>query len=146
MTAETPEQRSRIMRAIKARDTKPELLVRRMVHAIGGRFRLHRKDLPGTPDLVFPSARKVIFVHGCFWHGHTCRRGDRMPATNQVYWRNKIDRNRRRDRTARATLRGQGWDVLVIWECQINPLRMPSLRKRLRRFLSKPVNGAARSM
>lgn len=93
------------MRAVKGRDTGPELAVRRMLHARGYRYRLHRKDLPGKPDMTFPSRRKVVFVHGCFWHGHSCPRGARMPKTNADYWRAKIGRNRERDEAQRAALR-----------------------------------------
>ena len=87
------EQRSRTMRAVKFRDTEPELTVRRLLHRMGYRFRLQRKDLPGKPDIVFGPRRKVIFVHGCFWHGHSCKRGSRMPKTNVEYWETKITRN-----------------------------------------------------
>src|SRR5205814_5907334 len=97
LAKETPEQRSRIMRAVKGRDTAPEMTVRRIVHGMGYRYRLHRKDLPGKPDLVFPRDHKVIFVHGCFWHGHDCQRGARAPKMNADYWSTKIARNRNRD-------------------------------------------------
>lgn len=116
---ETPEQRSRIMRAVKGTNTTPELIVRRLVHRMGFRFRLHRKDLPGKPDLVFPKFRKAIFVHGCFWHGHGCPRGARLPVHNRDYWAAKIARNVRRDAEARRALAALGWDSLVLWECQI---------------------------
>jgi DNA mismatch endonuclease (patch repair protein) len=111
--------RSSTMRAVKSRDTKPEMIVRRMVHAMGKRYRLHRDDLPGKPDLTFPRLRKIIFVHGCFWHGHDCKRGAREPKTNVDYWRNKIARNRSRDNDNRNKLNNLGWDVLVIWECEL---------------------------
>src|SRR5579863_2115314 len=101
---ETPEQRSRIMGAVKGSDTAPEMMVRRMAHRMGYRFRLHRKDLPGKPDLVFPGLRKVVFVHGCFWHGHDCTRGARVPIRNRDYWTAKIARNRERDKRARREL------------------------------------------
>ena len=115
---ETPEERSRVMRAVKSGDTAPEMAVRRLLHSMGYRYRLHRNDLPGTPDLVFPSRRKVIFVHGCFWHGHTCPRGDRQPKTNTAYWSNKIRRNRQRDESQQAELACDGWGILTVWECQ----------------------------
>ena len=89
----TSELRSRTMRAVKGRDTKPEMAVRRLLHRMGYRYRLHRKELPGRPDIVFGSRRKVIFVHGCFWHGHSCKRGNRLPKTNAEYWQTKIARN-----------------------------------------------------
>lgn len=114
---EDPESRSRVMRAVKSRDTAPEIAVRRIAHALGFRFRLHRQDLPGCPDLVFPRLRKIILVHGCFWHGHSCPRGARAPKSNQAYWTAKIARNHARDRRNLRQLRALGWKVLVIWEC-----------------------------
>lgn len=130
---ETPELRSRIMRAVKSADTTPELLVRRLAHKMGYRFRLHRKDLPGKPDLVFPGMHKAIFVHGCFWHGHDCARGARVPKGNRDYWLKKISRNRERDREACAALTGTGWRTTVLWECELNDTN--SIRHRLRQFL-----------
>lgn len=121
------------MRAIKSRDTGPELAVRSLIHRNGYRFRLHRKELPGTPDIVFPSRRKVIFVHGCFWHGHKCKRGDRLPKTNTEYWTKKIQRNKSRDGKNRRTLQKDGWDVLVVWECQIK--NHARLERRIKKFL-----------
>jgi DNA mismatch endonuclease, patch repair protein len=115
--------RSAIMRSVRSRDTKPEMEVRRFVHGLGYRFRLHRKSLPGTPDLVFPRLRKVVFVHGCFWHGHGCARGNRMPKSNRDYWVAKIGRNRERDQLNRALLEAQGWEVCIAWECQIKSLQ-----------------------
>lgn len=106
------------MRAIRSKNTKPEMIVRRLVYSMGYRYRLHRKDLPGKPDLVFTSRRKVLFLHGCFWHGHDCKRGAHVPKTNKEYWENKIARNKARDIEHKAALEGQGWRVLVIWECQ----------------------------
>ena len=125
-------ERSEIMRAVKGRNTKPEMVVRRLVHKLGYRFRLYRRDLPGKPDLTFVGRRKVVFVHGCFWHGHNCRRGARMPATNTAYWLQKIDKNRNRDVAAQCTLAKAGWRVLVIWECEI---KNSALDARLRSFL-----------
>lgn len=114
----TPEERSRTMRAVKSRDTKPELVVRRLLHAMGCRFRLHRKDLPGNPDIVLPRHKKVIFVHGCFWHGHPgCKHADR-PSSNTEYWHKKIDRNMERDQRAQQELAAQHWRALIVWECQ----------------------------
>jgi DNA mismatch endonuclease (patch repair protein) len=131
---ETPELRSRIMRAVKSRDTAPELLVRRLAHSMGYRFRLHRKDLPGKPDLVFPGRRKVIFVHGCFWHGHDCARGARAPKRNRSYWLKKINRNRERDQASCARLTDLGWKPLIIWECDLgNETR---LKAQVRKFLN----------
>lgn len=117
----TPERRSENMRRIKSRDMKPELTVRSLIHRMGYRFRLHAKDLPGKPDLVFRARRKVIFVHGCFWHGHDdprCLDG-RRPKSNGNYWGSKLDRNRERDADHLAALAGLGWQALVIWECQL---------------------------
>jgi DNA mismatch endonuclease, patch repair protein len=113
-----PQMRSAVMRAVKSRDTAPELAVRRAAHALGLRFRLGRDDLPGKPDLVFPAKRTALFVHGCFWHGHDCARGARMPATNRDYWQAKIGRNRARDKSAFAALTKLGWKPAMIWECE----------------------------
>ena len=121
-------QRSALMRRIRKVDTKPELAVRRVAHRLGYRFRLHRRDLPGTPDLVFPRFRKVVFVHGCFWHQHSCRLGTKQPSTNTDYWVPKLARNVERDRHARNLLQSAGWGVLVLWECQTN---QPDLLARL---------------
>ena len=131
---ETPEQRSRTMRAVKSRDTAPELTVRSLAHRMGYRFRLHRKDLPGNPDLVFPKLHKVIFVDGCFWHGHDCVRGARVPKENREYWLNKIGRNRERDQATRMELTSLGWKVRVLWECELNNLCQ--LKMTLGRFLA----------
>lgn len=129
----TSVERSRIMRAVKSQDTKPELAVRQMVHRLGYRYRLHRKDLPGKPDLVFPSRRKVIFVHGCFWHGHNCKRGARVPKTNRKYWENKIKRNRDRDQSTYKSLLAEGWASLTIWECELKDLK--SVQRMATEFL-----------
>lgn len=115
----SPEQRRRNMSAIKGRNTKPELTLRRRLHRLGYRFRLHRKDLPGRPDLVFPSKGKVIFVHGCFWHSHDCRYGQVVPRTNAEFWSEKRTRTMERDAQQLAELRALGWSVLVIWECEL---------------------------
>ncbi len=129
-----PERRSHAMRAVKARNTSPELIVRAMLCEIGARgYRLHRKELPGKPDITFIGRRKAIFVHGCFWHGHNCPRGNRKPKTNSAYWAEKIARNRARDSEHFAALSGDGWKCLVLWECE---LREPEgLRLRLTRFV-----------
>lgn len=130
---ENPELRRRIMRAVKGRDTAPEKMVRSMAHRLGFRFRLHRADLPGKPDLVFPRMHKVIFVNGCFWHGHKCKRGDRKPKTNAKYWQSKIDRNVQRDAEHLIALKDCGWRVAVIWECELKHL--DHVEKRLQGFL-----------
>jgi DNA mismatch endonuclease (patch repair protein) len=126
-------RRSDIMRAVRSRDTQPEMTVRRVAHRMGFRFRLHRRDLPGSPDLVFPSRHKVIFVHGCFWHGHDCRRGSRSPVTNADYWRSKIARNVARDSAVAEALERAGWQRLVLWECELGNVR--SLGERIGDFL-----------
>jgi DNA mismatch endonuclease (patch repair protein) len=129
---ETPEAlRSRTMRAVKSKDTEPEWIVRKLLHAAGYRYRLHAKELPGKPDLVFPSRRKVVFVHGCFWHGHACARGARRPKTNSEYWKGKIARNRERDEAHLIALRQGGWKVRTIWECEINRGVLPGLKRFL---------------
>jgi DNA mismatch endonuclease (patch repair protein) len=114
----TPEKRSRIMARVKGADTRPEMIVRSMAHRMGFRFRLHVRDLPGRPDLVFPRHKKIIFVHGCFWHGHDgCRRSAR-PTTNTEFWNRKLSGNVERDKRNREALIEAGWKVLVVWECE----------------------------
>jgi DNA mismatch endonuclease (patch repair protein) len=113
----SPEQRSFNMSQIRGRNTKPELLVRRILHAAGLRYRLHGKGMPGRPDLVFASARAVVFVHGCFWHMHRCKYGKPAPATNTTFWAEKRRGNAQRDVRNRAQLRADGWKVFEIWEC-----------------------------
>lgn len=124
----TPEQRRLNMSRVRGRDTKPELLLRRSLHAAGLRYRLHRRDLPGRPDLVFPGQHAVVFVHGCFWHGHDCPMF-RLPATRPDFWRGKIEGNRSRDARIHAALLDAGWRVLTVWEC--------ALRGRGRRELAE---------
>jgi DNA mismatch endonuclease, patch repair protein len=122
------------MRAIRSLDMKPEIMVRKLVYSAGYRFRLHKRELPGTPDLVFPSRKRVIFVHGCFWHGHRCRRGGRkLPKTNKDYWRRKIVGNRARDVKVIDTLAHRGWRAIVVWECELRDDM--AVLQRLRRFL-----------
>lgn len=129
----TPERRSANMRQIKSKDMKPELLVRRLVHGMGYRYRLHRKDLPGKPDLVFGPRQKAIFVHGCFWHQHAnCGEG-RPPGSNAGYWGPKLNRNVQRDAEHLTSLAAAGWRTLVVWECEAK--NVEALRKNLRRFL-----------
>lgn len=132
------ERRSQNMRAIRSGGTVPEMTVRRMVHAMGHRYRLHARDLPGKPDLVFRPRRKAIFVHGCFWHQHddpACLDG-RKPRSNTGYWDAKLARNVTRDRENQAKLRAAGWDVLVIWDCETRDTG--ALRARLEAFLAPP--------
>jgi DNA mismatch endonuclease (patch repair protein) len=123
------------MRAVKSGDTTPELIVRRLVHALGYRFRLHRRDLPGQPDLVFPRLGKAIQVHGCFWHRHACEAGQSTPATRPDYWNAKFARNVARDRSNLRRLRRIGWSVLVVWECQTRTAKRDALEARIARFL-----------
>jgi len=124
----TDPARSAVMRAVKSTNTRPEMIVRSLAHRLGFRFRLHRKTLPGNPDLVFVGRRKAIFVNGCFWHGHDCKRGDRMPKANAGYWSAKIAGNKARDAKACAALAAGGWDVLTIWECETRDVAALSAR------------------
>jgi len=129
----TPEKRSAIMAKIKGGNTAPEIRVRKLLHSLGYRFRLHSRELPGKPDIVLPRHGKVIFVHGCFWHGHSrCPRAT-LPTTNPEFWRKKTEGNKARDRRVARKLRRMGWGVLVVWQCQTSNL--DSLSKRLLRFL-----------
>ncbi len=129
----TPARRSWLMSRVKGSNTTPELIVRRMLHAAGYRYRLHRKDLPGKPDIVFGPRKKIVFIHGCFWHGHRCPKG-RLPKSNQAFWSSKIDTNKKRDRKRGRQLGALGWKVLVIWQCQLkDPL---AVRKRIVDFLA----------
>jgi len=132
----SPVRRSENMRRIRSADMKPEMTVRRLVHALGYRYRLHVKNLPGKPDLVFTRRRKVIFVHGCFWHQQPgCREG-RPPGSNASYWGPKLLRNMERDAAALTALGAAGWRALVIWECEVDA---PVLAARLRDFLGEPA-------
>ncbi|MGN6237034.1 very short patch repair endonuclease [Dyella sp.] len=118
----TPAQRQLNMSRIRGRDTKPEMIIRRGLHAIGYRYRLHDRTLPGRPDLVFPRYRAVIFVHGCFWHGHDCHLF-KLPDTRREFWETKIESNRARDERAVAVLLEQQWRVATVWECSLKGLR-----------------------
>lgn len=120
------------MQSVKSRNTGPELIVRRLLHGMGYRYRLHRKDLPGRPDIALISRRKAIFVHGCFWHGHGCPKG-RLPKSRLEYWGKKLDENKKRDRTKQEQLHSQGWRVLVIWQCETRDLG--TLATRLQDFV-----------
>jgi DNA mismatch endonuclease (patch repair protein) len=128
--------RSRTMRAVRGRDTGPELAVRRLLHGLGYRFRLHSADLPGTPDLAFPGRRCAVFVPGCVWHGHDCPRGARAPRRNAAYWSAKIARNRARDAAAAAALASLGWRAHVVWECALRDTA--ALEAGLTAFLGPP--------
>lgn len=139
----SPDQRSCNMRAIKGRDTSLELIVRRLLHAMGYRFRLHRRDLPGCPDVVLPRHRAAILIHGCFWHRHSCARGRSEPSTRRAFWRVKFAGNVERDRRALRALRREGWRVLVVWECQTRDAER--LRARLARLLQGDLAGRVSS-
>jgi DNA mismatch endonuclease (patch repair protein) len=131
----TPAERSAVMRAVKSKDTAPERAVRAAARELGfsRRYRLNRADIVGKPDLVFSSLRKVVFVHGCFWHRHDCKRGARRPKHNAIYWADKIGRNSRRDAATAKTLKRQGWAALTIWECETRDAA--ALKRKLGRFL-----------
>lgn len=129
--------RSRMMASVRQANTKPEVAVRKLIHKLGFRFRLHRRDLPGSPDIVLPRHRKVIFVHGCFWHRHGCRRTT-TPATNFEFWQAKFEANEKRDRTACRRLKALGWEVLIVWECQTK--RPEWLQAKVQRFLDSPCS------
>ena len=130
---ETSEARRRTMRAVKSRDTAPELILRTMLRSISPGYRLHRADLPGKPDIVYGPRRLAIFMHGCFWHGHDCKRGARAPKDNAAYWSAKIARNRARDAVNLDALATLGWRTLVVFECALKD--RPALEQRLREAL-----------
>jgi DNA mismatch endonuclease (patch repair protein) len=129
----TPLQRSERMTRVRATNTKPELAVRRLAHRLGYRYQLHRRNLPGTPDMVFAGRRKVVFVHGCFWHRHAGCALARLPKTRQEFWLPKLTANAARDKRHAAALRRLGWGVMTIWECELR--QQAQLASRLRRFL-----------
>ena len=131
----TREKRSAVMRRVKGRNTSPELKVRKALTGLGVRYRLNRKDLPGSPDIVMAGRRLAIFVHGCFWHGHDCARGSRVPKANREYWTAKVARNVARDARTAADLAAAGWRVETIWECDLKDAA--ALKARLERMLSR---------
>ena|SRR5271165_1490625 len=133
----TEERRSENMRRIRSKDTAPELIVRRLVHSIGFRYRLHDHKLPGRPDLVFRRLKRVIQVHGCFWHGHEGCPGGHLPTTRREYWEPKLERNKARDEENKKRLRELGWRSLTIWECETRKTKV--LTRRLKAFLTKPA-------
>ena len=144
MTARTtdvygPEKRSAVMRRVKGRDTTPELIVRRALTRLGARYRLHRKDLPGNPDIVMPGRRLALFVHGCVWHGHDCARGARVPKQNRHYWVGKVARNRARDERTLGALQALGWRAETVWECELKDLNV--LEARLSALLAEAPRG-----
>lgn len=128
----TQEERSERMARIRGRDTAPELKVRRFLHAMGFRYRLHVRNLPGKPDIVLPKYRTVVLVNGCFWHAHRCQKG-RLPATRREFWASKFQRNRERDRANRRRLRAAGWQVIILWECELSKSRIDRVLDRLAR-------------
>jgi DNA mismatch endonuclease (patch repair protein) len=131
----TPAERSAVMRKVPSKGSSAELKVRKALTALGARYRLHRKDLPGSPDVVLPGRRLALFVHGCFWHGHDCRRGARPPKANADYWSAKIARNRARDQRVQAELISLGWRVDVLWECELKDAQ--GLGERLAVLIAK---------
>jgi DNA mismatch endonuclease, patch repair protein len=131
------KQRSAVMRAVKSKNTTPEIKVRKLLHAAGYRFRLHRDDLPGKPDITFPGKRAVIFIHGCFWHQHPGCPHAARPSSNNEYWTRKLDRNVERDKRNIAALEESGWKVLVLWECQIKSAEHLT---KIERFLGRAPN------
>jgi DNA mismatch endonuclease (patch repair protein) len=134
-----PEKRSAVMRRVKGKNTTPELAVRRLLRRLGARYRLHRADLPGKPDIVLPGRRLAIFVHGCFWHGHDCARGARVPKANRDYWLGKVGRNRARDAAHRIALEAAGWRVETVWECELKDAAR--VEERMRALLPSPSWG-----
>jgi DNA mismatch endonuclease (patch repair protein) len=131
----TAEHRSAVMRRVRGRDTTPERVVRKLLWRLGARYRLDRRDLPGRPDIVLPGRKLAVFVNGCFWHGHDCARGARVPKANRVYWTGKIARNRARDIETRAKLETLGWRVEVVWECELKAAE--ALEARARDWLTR---------
>jgi DNA mismatch endonuclease (patch repair protein) len=127
-------KRSAVMARVKGRDTAPEIIVRRLLRRLGAGYRLHRRDLPGSPDIVMAGRKLAIFVHGCFWHGHDCPRGARVPKANRDYWLAKVARNRARDDVAQTALTERGWRVLTVWECELKDAA--ALEARLREALN----------
>ena len=132
-----PPTRSAVMRRVKGRDTGPERTVRQVLTRLGARYRLHRADLPGRPDIVLPGRRLAVFVHGCFWHGHDCARGSRVPQARRDYWAAKIAGNRARDARNADALAALGWRVETVWECELKARALPALEGRLRALLGE---------
>lgn len=133
----SPGKRSEIMKKIGPKDSEQELFVRKLVHSMGYRYRLHVKNLPGTPDIVFPKYRKVLFVNGCFWHGHKGCKKSRLPETNREFWEKKIEYNRKNDKTKYRELKKSGWDYMVIWQCEIKKKNIEKLKNKIEKFLKK---------
>jgi DNA mismatch endonuclease (patch repair protein) len=140
MDTRTPEKRSEIMASVKGKNTGPEMEIRRLVFGLGYRYRIHYSKLPGKPDIAFPARRKVVFVHGCFWHGHGCAKG-RLPKSKLLFWKPKIAANKTRDEKNIVEIRAKGWKSLVVWQCETK--KEAVLTRRIARFLDAP-NGARR--
>lgn len=134
-------KRSAVMARVKSKDTTPEKTLRRILTGLGARYRLHRKDLPGNPDVVMPGRKLAFFVHGCFWHGHGCARGSRVPKNNRDYWLAKVARNIARDERSQAALRAAGWQVEVVWECDMKDEAV--LAERLKSVLDQAASVTA---
>lgn len=134
----TPDDRIRTMQSVHSVDTSPEKVVRRLLYSMGYRYRLHRADLPGKPDIVFACRKKVIFVHGCFWHSHNCKAGNKRPKTNSTYWQTKLQKNCERDQRHQEQLQADGWQVFVVWECETKYRSL--LQEKLLAFLEN-ING-----
>lgn len=139
MDTRSPEQRSYIMRSVRSRNTGPELIVRKLLHGVGFRFRLHKKGLPGRPDVVLRKHRAVVFVHGCFWHGHGCSKG-RLPKSRLRFWTGKIERNRARDAESVRSLEAAGWRVLTIWQCETKDT--DGLLRRFKNFFGQSARSS----
>jgi DNA mismatch endonuclease, patch repair protein len=137
-----PEKRSAVMARVKGRDTRPEMVVRKLLWSLGARYRLHARGLPGKPDIVMPGRRLAVFVHGCFWHGHDCARGARVPKANRDYWLAKVGRNRARDIETRVKLEAAGWRVETIWECDLKD--RSALQDRLKALINPAHPGECR--
>lgn len=135
------EKRSAVMARVRSKDTAPEMALRRILTGLGARYRLHRKDLPGSPDIVMPGRKLALFVHGCFWHGHDCPRGARVPKTNRDYWLAKVARNVARDDRSKQALEAAGWRVAVVWECDFKD--EAALAARLRSVLDQATASSA---
>lgn len=131
------EERSRLMSGIRGKNTNPEVAVRKLICVLGYRCRLHVRALPGCPDLVLPALRKAVFVHGCFWHRHACRKGRSTPTTRRAFWVRKLEGNKARDARNRRALRRLGWMALTVWECQITPTGLGRLTRRIADFLEQ---------
>ena len=135
----TPAERSRVMSRVRAVDTKPEVAIRSLLHRMGFRYRLHVSELPGRPDIVFPARKKIVLVHGCFWHRHRCQNGHRLPKSRRQFWRRKLEGNKVRDRQNILKLRRLGYAVRIIWECQVARVCTHEGRRDLLKFLGSPL-------